>query len=506
MSRAPVGILLLSATGLLFAGGCGGVDTAQLLGLESLSNLARQPAADDDLPASQDRDGDGLADEQEDELGTHRADPDTDGDGFDDFAELITATDPLRANRTETEDGVPPAFDGLIEPGASEVFFRGGGAPFVAYLRLMGLVRSTTEIEIVWRELDREETLAEATTTVIFEPNAQWCWGHDLGGSAVVIEPLPMTVNQLEVTVLTGDSVAFSMISSGGLGNGPRGLVPFPADIAGADLNLTLLMAHGLSDTAATWDSFAFLAGRISEDLRIIRTDIDPLGPVAKRAGALARFVLREEPERVYAIGHSMGGLDLRYLLTKAAEGDEAFVEAGAAIEALYTIGTPHDGAFLAAVAEVVPAFTNLIDLTAPAVIDLEPGSDVLDYLNDSFDGDITLGERIVPVIAMAFAAGEPLFPASDGVVELASQAFGAHVVRDVPSTRGAGLGAGRHISLVPTRADPELYNYEVLGWILSDIVARERARPEPREAPVLPHADSPVERPADFSAAARRL
>ncbi|MCH7812475.1 MAG: alpha/beta fold hydrolase, partial [Planctomycetes bacterium] len=308
MSRPPVGILLLSATAFLFAAGCGGVDTAQFLGLESLSKLAQQPTADE-LPASQDRDGDGLSDEEEDELGTHRADPDTDGDGFDDFAELITATDPLRANRTETVDGVPPAFDGLIQPGTSQVFFRGSGASFIAYLRLMGLVRGATQVRIVWRELDRKETVAEATTTVTFEPNAHWCWGHDLGGSAVVVDPVPMTVNQLEVTVLSGDSVAFSMISSGGLANGPRGLVPFPADIAEADLNLTLLMAHGLGDTAATWDSFAFLAERISDDIRIIRTDVDPLGPVAKRAGALARFILREEPERVYAIGHSMGGM-----------------------------------------------------------------------------------------------------------------------------------------------------------------------------------------------------
>ncbi|NIM70613.1 MAG: hypothetical protein GTN86_03930, partial [Xanthomonadales bacterium] len=56
---------------------------------------------------------------------------------------------------------------------------------------------------------------------------------------------------------------------------------------------------------------------------------------------------------------------------------------------------------------------------------------------------------------------------------EITSQAFGDHVISDIPSTRGAGLGAGKHIPFVPTRADVELYSFEVLGRILSDIAAR---------------------------------
>ncbi|HUU86040.1 MAG TPA: hypothetical protein VM243_21290 [Phycisphaerae bacterium] len=467
---------LLCAVTLVLAGGCVNLDPSRTPGLEALADLFATPQSTD-LPASRDRDGDGLTNEEEDQLGTEHGNPDTDADGLDDLLELETGTDPTVPNQDQTVDGVPPAFDGLILPGESRVFFRGAEAPFVAYLRLMGLVRSDTRVSIEWQEITEDEPLTRATTDVTFRPRQHWYWGHDLGGSATVSDPADMTVTQLTVTVQPGgDSLAYNFISSGGLRNGPRGLVPFPQDLADADLNITLLMAHGLADEAATWDSFAFMAERISENIRIIRTDVEPAGAVAERAGELARFIQREEPGEFYAIGHSMGGLDLRYILTKAAQADEAFVNAADAILGLYTIATPHDGAFLAGLTEEFPEFTEFIDLAAPAVIDLEPGSDVLDYLNESFDGDVTIDGRIVPVTALAFQAGAPLFPASDGVVEIASQAFGDHVISDVPSTRGAGLGAGKHVPFVPSRADVELHSFEVLGRILSDIVARRTA------------------------------
>lgn len=470
----PAGAALLLAVTLLTSG-CEALTSPQTAGLAELTKLIETPQAEE-LPASRDRDGDGLSDEEEDQLGTHHADPDTDADGTDDFAELTIGTDPNTPNTDETIDGLVPAFDGLILPGETRVFFRGAGAASTAYLRLMGLVRQATRVSIGWQEIVEDQPVTRTTTVETFEPRQYWYWGHDLGGSAVVVEPAAMTVTQFEVTVLAdGDSVAYNFISSGGLRNGPRGLVPFPEDLSEADLDITLLTAHGLNDTAAAWDSFVFMAERIDEDIRVLRTDVSPLGTVSERGGELARFILRQEPQSLYAIGHSMGGLDLRYILTKAAEGNEAFVDAGEAIQAVYTIATPHRGAFLAAVVEEFPEFTDFVDLAAPAIIDLEPGSSAIDYLNESFDGDVTISGRVVPVVALAFYAGGA-FPASDGVVEMDSQAFGDHVISDIPSTRGAGLGAGKHIALVPTRADAELHSFEILGTILSDIVARREA------------------------------
>ena len=461
---------------MLVLAGCGSAADGQAGALQTLARLVGGPEPSE-MPASQDRDGDGLTDEQEDQLGTHHADPDTDGDGVSDFQEIENGTDPTTARRQETVEGLPTAFDGVIHPGESRVFYRGAAAPATAYLRLMGLVRQETRLSIAWQEIDQnDQPITRATTTETSGPREYWCWGHDLGAQAAVSQPANMIVTQLEVTVLGGDSVFYNFISSGGLANGPRGFLPFPEMLAEAELNFTLLMAHGLGEQAASWDSFAIMAERISDDLQIIRTDVSPTGTVSERAGELARFILRQDQPEIYAVGHSMGGLDLRYILTKASENDPAFIDAGQAIQAVYTIATPHRGAFLAALTNEFPEFTDFIDVTAPAVIDLQPGSNVLDYLNESFEGDVTIEGRTVPVVALSFHAGSTLFADSDGIVEISSQAFGDHIIGDVPSTRGAGLGAGKHTPFIPTRADPELESYEVLARILTDIVQRRQA------------------------------
>jgi len=468
----PNRLLPLAAAALLVAG-CLSFDTSQIPGLTELASLVENPEPSE-LSVREDRDGDGLSNEEEDALGTDHANPDTDGDGNDDFLELALGTDPRTAQLSETTDGVPPGFDGAIQPGETHVFERSAEASRTGYVRLMGLVRQRTRVRINWQETPEGEPTTLATTLETFDPRTYWCWGHDLGAQAIVVDPADMTVTRLEVTVLEGgDSVLYQFISSAGLENGPRGLVPFPADLAEADLDFTLLLAHGLADEAATWDAFAIMLERISPDARVLRTDVEPQGSVSERAGQLARYLLRQDPDEVYAVAHSMGGLDLRYILTEAAQGHGAFVDAAATVQVLYTIATPHQGAFLAALADELPELADVLDTAAPAIIDLQPGSRALTELNEAFDGDVTIDGRVVPVIALAFHADSTLFTQSDGVVELTSQAFGDHVVSDIPSTRGAGLGGGKHTHYIPTRADTELQSYEVLGWILSDIVAR---------------------------------
>ncbi len=84
----------------------------------------------------------------------------------------------------------------------------------------------------------------------------------------------------------------------------------------------------------------------------------------------------------------------------------------------------------------------------------------------------------VVPVLSLVFHAGDALgpFQSSDGVVGIESQSHGQHVVTNVSCTRAAGDGAGRHTPAVPTRADPGVTSFEVLRWILADIVAYRQA------------------------------
>jgi outer membrane protein OmpA-like peptidoglycan-associated protein len=71
----------------------------------------------------EDRDGDGLLDAREAELGTDPLDPDTDGDGLDDGLEVRTGTDPLE--RDTDGDGLNDGRedenrDGQVDPGETD--------------------------------------------------------------------------------------------------------------------------------------------------------------------------------------------------------------------------------------------------------------------------------------------------------------------------------------------------------------------------------------------------
>ena len=74
--------------------------------------------ASDDIPPPEDSDGDGLTDEEEEELGTDPTNPDTDGDGIRDDVEAGGTTDPL--NPDTDGDGLcdgPVSVEGVCEGG-----------------------------------------------------------------------------------------------------------------------------------------------------------------------------------------------------------------------------------------------------------------------------------------------------------------------------------------------------------------------------------------------------
>ncbi len=473
------------SAGLLGSLSCIRLDGELISGSEELAELLGVDQEETDPTPRDDLDGDGLTNEEEEQLGTNPSDADSDGDGSPDDRELRRGTDPNTPNQDTTVEGVPSAFDGLLQPGESRAFFRGPNAIASAYLRVMGLVRQETTLRIDWQEVVDGQAVFRATTRVTMQPRQYWYWGHDLGPRATISEPASMTVSQFTVTVEEGgDSLFYSFISSGGLSNGPRGLVEFPPILVDAEYDFDVLFAHGFADSSPSWDSFALMIERISPDIRILRTDTEPLGTVNQRAGELGRFVLREEPTELFTVAHSMGGLDLRFLATEAARGNSAFAPAADSLRAIYTIATPHRGAKLADLADTFEFVADLVDSKSPAVIDMQPDSTVITAMNEAFDGDISIEDRVIPLVALVFHAGEVLgpFQGSDGIVNIESQAYGQHVVTDIPSTRGAAPGAGRHISVIPTRADPELTSFEVLGWILSDIVERRQTVPSSPE------------------------
>jgi triacylglycerol lipase len=116
------------------------------------------------------------------------------------------------------------------------------------------------------------------------------------------------------------------------------------ADLSGCDDNTSkpaILFAHGYNDTQLAWGHFALLA----EDAgwRVFRTSVSQDGSIKKRAHMLNAYINKIADQckihnnTLRVVGHSMGGLDLRYLISEPL-GSQQYVER------FYTIATPHQG------------------------------------------------------------------------------------------------------------------------------------------------------------------
>jgi len=102
---------------------------------------------------------------------------------------------------------------------------------------------------------------------------------------------------------------------------------------------------------------------------RVLVAQVSPAGSVKRRAEDLKALLDREAPnEPVHLIGHSMGGLDSRYLISRLGMEDRVL--------SLTTLGTPHRGTSFADwgirhLAYFVRPFLDLLNITYDAFYDL---------------------------------------------------------------------------------------------------------------------------------------
>ncbi len=118
-------------------------------------------------------------------------------------------------------------------------------------------------------------------------------------------------------------------------------------DVSGCDMNASkpaILFAHGLHATKSSWSHFN---NHIKKNWRVFRTNVSGNGSVKKRAHMLNHYIekivtecnITENSLRV--VGHSMGGLDLRYILSSKSDD---FNTSQRVIEKSYSLATPHRG------------------------------------------------------------------------------------------------------------------------------------------------------------------
>jgi hypothetical protein len=112
-----------------------------------------------------------------------------------------------------------------------------------------------------------------------------------------------------------------------------------------------VLFAHGYKGDEGSWDIFADYITSHQEPWNIYRYSVGKEDSISTRATQLAQYINSENniaDNSLVAIGHSMGGLDLRYIVSQGHKHQDdhtnIFYKAAKKISAIYTLATPHKG------------------------------------------------------------------------------------------------------------------------------------------------------------------
>ncbi|HFC30404.1 MAG TPA: hypothetical protein ENJ44_05110 [Oceanospirillales bacterium] len=238
------------------------------------------------------------------------------------------------------------------------------------------------------------------------------------------------------------------------------------ADLSGCNTNRNkkpILFAHGYNSQQAVWGKFSHHISstpHLNQKWRVFRTSVSQDGSMRKRAHMLAKYINKAaeqchiEDGTLRVIAHSMGGLDIRYLVSNPGKSKELY-RAAKKIERIYTLATPHKGDVLG----------DFVIEASDAGRDLTP--EHMKWFNkknkyENFkDGD----DRKIHLLALRFRCGK--HSKSDGVVSYKKQVY-----------KGAGrskhIYRGRHTDKVCSGLTPpsvETNITSILEKILADHV-----------------------------------
>ena len=108
----------------------------------------------------------------------------------------------------------------------------------------------------------------------------------------------------------------------------------------GSDAKAVFVLAHGLGANAELGFSNEIADALVADGYDVYKTEVPAFDSVANRASVLAKQVdgvlLATGKEKIHIIGHSMGGLDARYMISSLGY--------AGSVASLTTVATPHRG------------------------------------------------------------------------------------------------------------------------------------------------------------------
>jgi len=169
-------------------------------------------------------------------------------------------------------------------------------------------------------------------------------------------------------------------------------------DVIDTNSSKNILFAHGYQSSKETWDLFAAYAQ--NDGYNVFRYDVPADGSIEVRATVLAQDIVALGDSigdaSLITVGHSMGGLDLRYIVslghTNEANKDDIFYKAAKKIAKIYTIATPHKGSSLPGIDDATRDMTD----------------ENMKVFNETYPYSIyTIDGQKVPLLAYRFKCGD---------------------------------------------------------------------------------------------------
>jgi len=229
-----------------------------------------------------------------------------------------------------------------------------------------------------------------------------------------------------------------------------------------------ILFAHGFMSSSETWEDFTrYSSNYANREWVPYLTSVSKTGTIIQRASELADYINAQnlDDNSVLAVGHSMGGLDLRYIISMGHQNQSVnnkYYTAAKKIYKLYTIATPHKGSNIA----------SLVKRDNGAVHDLS-----VEYMNEFNQkypySNNHIDDRFIPMLAIRFTCQKA--QKNDGVVAIDKQ-----ILENAPYSEK--IYKGKHTSGLrrcEKNAREELTQSRIIEGILNDTIAAVNLKKE---------------------------